>query len=304
VSRPAGLVEAISRVIETWFDGAGASPLDATVFAVMLASAFLHASWNAWVKAQPDPGGALAALVIGAGFPNLILLCLAGLPPPVAWGWITLTVALSVGALTLLGAAYREGDFAVAYPLIRGLIPVVLVIAAAPLFNERPSPADSLGVVCVSAGLVAIGWESARRTRTMSLKGLGFAALAAGVTAASVLSDTTGARVSQSPFGYAAAISVLNALGIAAVQARSHSIPKLLLRNWPVATVGAFVSMMSYVMFIWSLMRAPVALVVAVRETSMLFALAIAALMLGERIGSWRWAAVALMFAGVVLIRL
>jgi drug/metabolite transporter (DMT)-like permease len=44
--------------------------------------------------------------------------------------------------------------------------------------------------------------------------------------------------------------------------------------------------------------------VVAVRETSMLFALAIAALLLRERIGPWRWSAVALMFAGVVLIRL
>jgi drug/metabolite transporter (DMT)-like permease len=278
--------------------------LDATVFAVMLASAFLHASWNAWVKSRPDPGGALAALVIGAGLPNLVMLGFAGLPPSAAWGWVMLTVALSVGALTLLGAAYREGDFAVAYPLIRGLIPVVLVIAAAPLFHEQPSLADALGVVCVSAGLVAIGWESARRTRTMSLKGLGFAALAAGVTAASVLSDATGARITRNPFAYAATISVLIALGMAAVQARARNVPALLLRHWPVATVGALVSMISYVMFIWSLLRAPVALVAAVRETSMLFALAIAAVMLGERIGPWRWGAVALMFTGVVLIRL
>jgi drug/metabolite transporter (DMT)-like permease len=278
--------------------------LDSLVFAVMLGSAFLHATWNAWVKARPDPGGALAALVIGAGLPNLVLLGLAGPPPAAAWGWVALTVMLSTGALTLLGAAYREGDFAVAYPLIRGLIPVVLVLAAAPLFGERPSPSDAIGVVCVSAGLVAIGWESARRTQTMSLKGLGFAAMAAGVTAASVLSDATGARVAQNPFGYAATISILNALAIAAVQTRNRNVPALLLRHWPIATVGALVSMISYVMFIWSLMRAPVASVVAVRETSMLFALAIAALMLRERIGPWRWCAVAMMFAGVVLIRL
>jgi drug/metabolite transporter (DMT)-like permease len=212
-------------------------------------------------------------------------------------------VTISIGALTLLGAAYREGDFAVAYPLIRGLIPVVLVIAAAPLFNEQPSLSDATGVVCVSAGLVAIGWESARRTRTMTLKGLGFAALAAGVTAASVLSDATGARVAQNPFAYAATISVLIALGMAAVQARNRNVPALLLRHWPVATFGALLSMVSYVMFIWSLMRAPVAMVAAVRETSMLFALAIAALILRERIGPWRWGAVALMFTGVVLIR-
>jgi drug/metabolite transporter (DMT)-like permease len=278
--------------------------LDPLVFTVMLASALLHASWNAWVKSRPDPGGALAALVIGAGLPNLVLLSFAGLPPSAAWGWLALTLTLSVGALTLLGAAYREGDFAVAYPLTRGLIPVVLVIVAASVFDERPAPSDAAGVVCVSAGLLAIGWESARRTRTMSLRGLGFAALAAGVTAASVLSDATGARVAGNPFSYASTLSVLIALAMAAVQARNRNVPTLLLRHWPVATFGALLSMISYVMFIWSLMRAPVAMVAAVRETSMLFALAIAALILRERIGPWRWAAVGLMFAGVVLIRL
>jgi drug/metabolite transporter (DMT)-like permease len=278
--------------------------LDPTVFAVMLTSAFLHATWNAWVKSRPDPGGALAALVIGAGLPNLVMVAMAGLPPPAAWGWLMLTVTLSVGALTLLGAAYQEGDFAVAYPLIRGLIPVVLVIAATPLFGERPSLPDIVGVVCVSAGLVTIGWESARRTRRMSMRGLGLAALAAAVTAASVLSDATGARITQNPFAYAGTLSVLNALAMAAVQARGRNVAALLVRHCPVATFGAFVSMVSYSMFIWSLMRAPVAMVAAVRETSMLFALAIAALMLREPIGPWRWGAVALMFAGVVLIRL
>jgi len=50
-------------------------------------------------------------------------------------------------------------------------------------------------------------------------------------------------------------------------------------------------------------MQAPVAMVSAVRETSMLFALGIAALALRERIGAWRWAAVTMMFAGLLLIR-
>lgn len=275
-----------------------------TVFAAMLASAFLHAAWNAWVKSRRDSGAAMAALVIGAGLPNLAILAVFGLPAAPAWPWIGCTVGLSVLSLTLLGRAYREGDFAVAFPMIRGLIPVVLVLAAVPLFGETPRPAGALGVVCVSAGLGLIGWESARRSRTMTLRGLGFIAFAAALTAASVMTDAKGARLSENSFGYAATIAVLNAVVMAALQiSRGHSVPRMLVREWPIALFAVVLSTLSYQLFIWSLQHAPVALVGALRETSMLFALAIAFVALGERFGGWRWAAVGLMLAGMGLMR-
>ena len=278
--------------------------MDPIVFAAMLASAALHASWNAWVKSSPASHEALAAVVIASGIPQGLLLIVSGFPAPPAWPWVLLTVSVSIGALLLLGSAYREGDFAVAYPLIRGLIPVVLALAAVPLFDERPTVMGSLGVVCVSGGLALIAWESARRTRTMTLRGLGFAALAAGITAVSVLTDTKGARVAGDPISYAATISVLNAVVMAGVyRLRGHHVSSLLARHWQVAVGGALMATVSYVLFIWSLMQAPVAMVSAVRETSMLFAVAIAAFVLQERIGPWRRAAVALMFAGLLLLR-
>ena len=278
--------------------------MDLAVFAAVLLSAFLHAVWNAWVKSRPDAGGAVAALVIGAGAPNLIVLLQAGLPPAPAWSWIAMTVALSVTSLTLLGSAYREGDFAVAYPFTRGLIPVVLALAAVPVFGETPSVPNAVGVVCVSAGLITLGWEAARRSRTITARGLAFAALAAGLTAASVLTDAAGARITADPFSYGPTIAVLNAAVMAAVETRRRNVPRMLVRHWPITTFAALISMASYLLFIWGLMRAPVAMAVALRETSMLFAIAIAALVLRERVGPWRLAAVALMFAGAALIRL
>jgi drug/metabolite transporter (DMT)-like permease len=279
--------------------------VDTVVFLAMLASAFLHASWNALVKSRSAPSEALAAVVIGSGIPQGALMLMAGFPAPAAWPWIALTVVLSMGALLLLGSAYREGDFAVAYPLIRGLIPVVLTVAAVPLFDERPTATGMIGVLCVSAGLALIAWESARKTRTMSLRGLAFAALAAGVTAASVLTDTKGARASGNPVAYAAMISVLNAFLMAAVyRLRGHNVAAMMVRHGPMAAAGALLATVSYVLFIWSLLQAPVALVVALRETSMLFAVGIAVMVLRERVGFWRGAAVAVIFGGVILLRL
>lgn len=283
----------------------GTAPVEPIVFAAMLASASLHACWNAWVKSSPAPHQALAAVVIACGVPQGVLLMLYGFPPQAAWPWIAVTVVLGTGALLLLGSAYREGDFAVAYPLIRGLIPLVLAVAAVPLFAERPTTYGAAGIVCVSAGLVLIAWESARRTRTMTLKGLAFAALAAGVTAASVVSDAKGARVSGNPFSYAATISVLNAIVMAAIwSVRTSSLPAMLTAHGAVAAGGAMIATVSYILFIWSLMQAPVAMVAALRETSMLFAVLIAAFALRERIGGWRLVAIGLMFAGILLIRL
>jgi drug/metabolite transporter (DMT)-like permease len=279
--------------------------LDSLVFGLMLASAGLHATWNAWVKSREDSTAAVSALVIGAAFPNIAILAVFGLPAAAAWGWIAVTVAISIGALHLLSLAYREGDFAVAYPLIRGLNPIVLVLAGIPLFGEIPSLVQALGALCVSGGLGLIAWESSMRSRTMTLRGIGFAVLAAGTTALSALTDAKGARLSGDAFAYAATISVLNGVFMALFQGlRGHHVPRMLKRHWPILTFGAGLSVVSYTLYIWALMRAPVGLVAALRETSMVFGVAIAALVLRERVGPWRWLAVAVMLTGMMLIRL
>jgi drug/metabolite transporter (DMT)-like permease len=100
-------------------------------------------------------------------------------------------------------------------------------------------------------------------------------------------------------------ISVLNAVAMTGVYAvRGSDVSAIMVRNWQVAAGGALLATASYVLFIWSLMQAPVAAVVALRETSMLFAVGIAAVVLRERVGFWRGAAVAVIFGGVILLRL
>jgi drug/metabolite transporter (DMT)-like permease len=274
-----------------------------SVLAAMLLSALLHATWNAWVKSRHDPYGALIALGIGAAWPNLLLLAWSGLPEHAAWRWITLTILLSVPAQALLGRAYREGDFAVAYPVVRGLNPVVIAIASLFVYGERLSLPGALGVACVSAGIALLGWEALRRSRTVTLRGLSFAALSALATSAGALTDSIGARAANDPMSYGPLIAIGNAAAMAAYQVRRVNLARTLSEHWPIALFGPLLSTASYLLAIWSLGRAPVALVVSLRETSMLFAVAIGALLLRERVGAWRWLAVAVVLAGVVAIR-
>jgi drug/metabolite transporter (DMT)-like permease len=269
----------------------------------MLLSALLHAAWNAWVKSRHDPYGGLIALGLGAIWPNVLLLAWYGPPEQTPWGWVLLTIALSVPAQALLGSAYREGDFAVAYPVVRGLNPVVIAIASAFVYGERLSLGGALGVAGVSAGIALLGWEALQRSRTVTLRGLAFAALSALATAAGALSDSLGARTANDPMSYGPLIAIGNGVAMAIYQAPRVSLARTVADHWPLALFAPLLSTASYQLMLWSISQAPVAFVVSLRDTSMLFKVAIGALLLRERVGVWRWLAVAVVGAGVVAIR-
>jgi drug/metabolite transporter (DMT)-like permease len=75
-------------------------------------------------------------------------------------------------------------------------------------------------------------------------------------------------------------------------------------RPWLVVLAGGTCTVGSYGIALWAMTQAPVAMVAALRETSILFGAAFGAIFLGERFGAQRWVAVALMLAGVVVLRL
>ena len=72
---------------------------------------------------------------------------------------------------------------------------------------------------------------------------------------------------------------------------------------WREGVAAGALSLGAYWIVVWAFTQAPIALVVALRETSVLFAMLIAVFMLREKAGRWRWAAAALIVGGVVLIR-
>jgi drug/metabolite transporter (DMT)-like permease len=68
--------------------------------------------------------------------------------------------------------------------------------------------------------------------------------------------------------------------------------------------VGGVSTLGSYGIALWAMTLAPVAAIAALRETSILFATAIAAVFLRERIGRGRLLAVALIACGAMAMRL
>lgn len=274
--------------------------MSAAVFLAVLFAAALHAGWNALVKTGLDRFSSILFLGIVQGAIALVLLPFFGLPSGAAWPWVLVGSALHSGYKLALIRAYGHGDLSQIYPLSRGAAPLIVAVAGALFLGERMDLARTAAVIAIAAGIIAMAGRGG-----VTRAGLFWALVTAGFTAAYTLADGVGARLAGSPSAFILAMVALDGLimlgwGLAA---RGPAGIAAMLPAWrPGAAAGAM-SLGSYWIAIWAFTKAPLAMVAALRETSVLFAMLIAAVLLKEGLSARRWAAAGLILAGVALMR-
>jgi phosphonate utilization associated putative membrane protein len=274
------------------------------VVAAVLLGALLHAGWNAMLKAGADQALDTALMNLLAGLLALPLLLLAGLPERDAWPFLAASLAIHVGYYLALSGAYRHGELGLTYPLMRGSAPVVVALASAVVFGEPLSALAWTGVLAVCCGVLLLGLSP---QALRSPQALAFALANGAIIAAYTLIDGLGVRAAGNPLAYVAAFFVLDALPFGAlVLARrrravviAHARTRLRF-----ALPAAVATLASYGIALWAMTRAPVAMVAALRETSVLFAALLGAWLLKERVTPLRGAGVAAIVIGVVALRL
>jgi drug/metabolite transporter (DMT)-like permease len=256
------------------------------------------------VKASPDPhldmarmGGAVA-VVAAASLPFV--------PPPAAgsWPFLAASAAIHLAYFSLVAAAYRAGELSLVYPVMRGTAPLLTAAAGAFVLGEPLGIAGAAGILLISAGILLLaagGWRRGRGAVRATLVAL----LNAAVIALYTIVDGIGTRRSGSPLGYVGWLLLASGLLLVArSRLRGGAAPRFLAGSgWPRAIAGGACTWASYAIALWAMTRAPVAMVAALRETSVIFGTALAWLLLGERFGAPRWAAALLVFAGAAAIR-
>jgi drug/metabolite transporter (DMT)-like permease len=267
---------------------------------VVLFAALLHAAWNALVKAGPDKLRATLVVTTGAGLLAVPLLPFAGVPAPASWPWLAASTVCQVGYYRLLALAYRHGDMSQAYPLMRGTAPLLVVLAGVPLLDEVLTAGQYLAVALLCGGVLAMALGAAASGRTVA-----YALANAVCIAAYTLIDGIGVRAAGSPAAYTLWLFVLTAAGmLLSVAGANLALIAYARRHWRTGLAGGCGTMASYGLALWAMTRAPVAMVAALRETSILFATLIAALVLRERVSGRRFAAAGLIACGAVAMRL
>ncbi|MET0406594.1 MAG: EamA family transporter [Cystobacter sp.] len=278
--------------------------MSTSVFLVVMLSALLHAGWNAAVKASGDRTLSMATVSMSGSLLCALAVPFVEPPPLAALPWMAISVVGSIGTQALLAHAYSTGELSVAYPLTRGLTPIVVTSAAALLFAEVPGPLGMGGVAAIASGVALLTVDALRGNRQAGVGTLGVAVCAAFITALYTLSNAKGARLSSSALGYAVYASVPNGLVWCGVMLAQRRDLKRYLRTEGLRSLGGgLVSTVAYVLMLWCMRQAPVALVSALRETSILFSIILGVVWLKERASVWRWAAGGMMFSGLALLR-
>lgn len=275
------------------------------VMAAVLASAVLHAGWNALLKSSPDTALENIALAVARGLLALAIAPFLPLPASAAWPWLIASVLVHIAYFWALVAAYRWGELSFAYPVMRGGAPALVAIAGVFAFGEVLPWAETAGVALICVGI--LGFATVRHGDALARrKALGFALLNAGVIATYTLIDARGVRVSEAPLAYAIWFFLVNSIVQSSIgfALRGAAVAPYLLRHWPRVAIGGLFTLGAYGTTLWAMAHAPAALVAALRETSVLFAAAIGALFLGERFTRQAALATLAVLAGLVAMRL
>ncbi len=272
---------------------------------VVLFAAALHATWNAVIKSSSDKFDDTVLVTLGSAAVGALLLPWIPLPAAASRPYLIASVIIHIGYFSLVAAAYRLGDMSYIYPLMRGLAPMLTAIAASILIAEPLTSGGVMGILLLSSGILLLTSE-AWWSRKVSFRPTAAGLLNAVVIAMYTLVDGIGLRLSGSPWSYIAWLFLLQPVPFIVffILSRRGSFLGHIKRRWRMGALVGMCTFTSYGLALYAMAHIPIALVAALRETSVIFGAVMAAVFLGERFGPIRYLAALLVTTGAVAMKL
>ncbi len=255
---------------------------------LVLIAAVVHASWNRVLHAEEDRVAAMAVAGLAVG---MILLPGIVIWPP--WAVLPLVLA-SAGTHVVyalgLSAAYRRGALSVAYPLGRGVAPLLVTLGGWLLLAERPDTEALIGAISLAIGLALIAVSGGRAGQSAAV---GFALLT-GLTIA-VYSVVDAAAVREvSPIGYLGAVLGIQGVLLTLLVRGNPNRLRGGLRSGVLIAIGAVAA---YLLVLFAFQQAPAGRVSTLREASVLVGLMLS----GERPAPVVWIGAVMVLIGALL---
>ena len=282
--------------------------MDSVVFLAVLFAAACHAGWNAGIKRTLDPLATTTLVAIGAGLVALPFVPFYGWLAAPAWPWLIASIIIHLFYFAGLIESYRAGDMGQVYPIARGAAPLMTATMTTLFIGERLGLYGWGGIVLLAAGVLLLSLRGGRDLARLDRKAVGFALFTAVTVCVYSVVDGVGARLAGP--GKANAYSLLLFVGIApvvvayALVRRGTSVFPAMAPHWKTGLGGGALAVISYSIAIWAMTLAPIAIVAALRETSVLFGAIIAVVILKEPLRTARVVAAAMIVGGLVLLRL
>lgn len=275
-----------------------------TIFLAVVTAALLHATWNALVKGGRDKALNMTAVVLGHAPFGLACIVLSPVPAPVSWPYLAAGIALHFGYQVFLLLSYRVGDLTQVYPIARGTAPLLVALVSVFFLGVELKPVELTAVVIIGAGIMCLSLVR-RHDGLRNSNAAGLAFTTGCFIAGYSLVDGIGARLAGTALGFYGWLTIANALLFAMfIGVKDRSILTALpFKAKRVFVLGGGASFAAYALVIWAFTHAPIALVTALRETSIILALFIGVIFLKERLDLVKVLSVVITLIGVILLR-
>ena len=280
--------------------------MDGATFLVLIGCAAATALLNCALKHQTDPLAGALLLAIFGGASALPLLLFTGLPSAESMPFLAVSVLLALLYWVFLGKAYESGDVSIVFPLAYGSAPAIVLLLTCVFIDEYPSQNELTVILLISAGLLLVLFSGTGLPRLANRRMLAHCAALVAVICAYTIIDALGARLSGSTLAYTAAIYTGNSIATLAygLFRQRERLVRAAASSWRPAVFWGAASMFIYSGELWAMTRAPIALVAALRESSILFAAVFAILWLKEPLRPSRMAGAGVVALGLMMMRL
>ncbi|WCB92683.1 hypothetical protein DSM104299_01381 [Baekduia alba] len=268
-------------------------------FGLALGAAVLHALWNLLLARADDPRAATAAALCVAVVVFAPIAAVAGHVEAGVWPYVGVSALLETAYFLLLSAAYARGELSAVYPVARGTAPVLVLVAGLAGIGGAVAAIQVVGIAVAGAGIVAVQRAGAAPDRRALVLAIGTAAMIAAYT----LVDREGLRHAD-PLPYLWLVLAPSAALTIAVTVREQGTPAVHRALNAQTFAAGLATFGAYGLVLAALERAPAAPVAAVRETSIVLAVAAGALILHEPVSRGRWLGAVAVTVGVCLVAL
>jgi drug/metabolite transporter (DMT)-like permease len=273
------------------------------VFSLVLLAAALHAIWNAVIKGTGDKTIAIGLVALGHMVLGLIGAAFFPLPDIKVIPFILVSTIIHWGYYYSLTTAYKFGDLSLIYPIARGISPIIVTVFAFFWINERLSWGEMGGVLLISSGILFLGLRSLSNEK--SIPALVFALTTGVLIAAYSVTDGFGVRLTENPLSYIAWLFIAEGFVVFYIFGRFKV--RLLTSSFSEIMLGFFagvISTIAYGLALYAKSLAPLGIVTALRETSVIIATLIGVVWFKEKPIGYRIAAASIVFSGILFLTL
>lgn len=267
-------------------------------------AALLHASWNIIIKGGSNKLFESALHSLGGGIAAVILLPFFPIPSGEVWLFLCASACCHLTYYICIAFAYKNTAFSLAYPIMRGTAPLLTTIILA-FIGVFLSISAILGIIILCVGIILLAIEQKYNEKS-EFKGIYFALSVSVAIMAYTIADGYGARIYGNGFIYTCWIYCVNIfpLHIYILLKRRYEYISYFKQRAIYGLSGGVAGLVSYGIAIWAMTKAPIAIVAALRETSIIFGMLLSVVFLKEKISIFRVFAILLVFTGVIILRI